>query len=42
MEKGFEICYTISSLKEKIMLNNKLGITLKDGILDGKFGEKNS
>ena len=22
------------------MLNNKLGITLKDGILDGKFGEK--
>ena len=24
------------------MLNNKLGITLKDGILDGKFGEKNS
>lgn len=22
------------------MLNNELGITLKDGILDGKFGEK--
>lgn len=22
------------------MLNNKLGITLKDGILDDKFGEK--
>ena len=27
MEKGYKIYYTIDSLKEKSMLNNKLGIT---------------